>query len=355
MFTNKNLDRFLCATMKNKNYDKWVFVSLLALFWSCAPSVPIPPPVKDTENLPQARLEIHSDGLLVESKTHDIPSIVPVQSRSFTTIEEFVQFAERNLGAEPIRKEGKVIAVKIQFQQFGEVVFRDSTGVSFSQNDFVAAYLGGSEGTLTVGNQEIHFSADPNDTTTSNFTTSCQNCDERGCVKGETWYDEYFSSYKSLGGKATQVEGGYESYSYRCCKNGELVIYEGRPQCRARIPDKWKYDRQVRHLVPVGEPPYYTYHEPDLCSYSVLNNTLVVALTYLRPGIEPENLTPVPGYGVPSVTVGESIIALIQEDISDLWRVNQVCGAFSSSHGGTAYSFVHSWRDYTECPECPED
>nr|NIV10796.1 hypothetical protein [Fodinibius sp.] len=246
MFTNKSIVKFLCAMMKNKNYNKWVFVFLLALFWGCAPSVPIPPPVKDTKNLPQANLEIRSDGLLVEAKTHDTPSIVPVQSRSFNSIEEFVQFAESTLGAETIRKEGKVIAIKGEYLQVGKVVFENSDGTFFSQDDFIAAYLGGLEGSFRIGDRVIRLKAPLNDSTISNFHTPIEICDGSDCVTGETWYKDWVV-YKSVGGRTTQSSGGFETHSYLCCEGGgKLVSYEGRRQCRSRIPSKWRYDREFR-------------------------------------------------------------------------------------------------------------
>ena len=334
MLINKSISicRFLCVTIKN---CRWVFVSLLALFWACTPSVPIPPPVKDTGSLPQARLEIRSDGLLVKAKSYDSPSIVPVQSRSFNTTEEFVQFAERTLGAEAIRRDGKVIAVKVQYHQVGKVVFENSDGTFFSQDDFIAAYLGGLEGTFRIGDREIRLKASLKDSTISNITTSIDTCDGSDCVRGETWYDDY-GFYKSVGGKTIQVSGGYGTHSYLCCEGGgELLTIGGSRQCQGRILGKWKYDSELGVWLPEGLPPYYTYREPDVCSYPVRNNTLRLSLTLLYPDKDPVQLIPKDESNVPEVASSASIFWFKEDSPElDIWGVNRICGIHVSTHGG---------------------
>lgn len=275
-------------------------------------------------------LEISTPG--VDSRT-----VIPVRPRSFANWEAFVAFATQELAATPVvDAQGRVVAVRGRTQRSGAVAFTDG-GQIFEDVDLVAAYLGGSSGTLRIGDREIPIRAGTG-TDVVLLATSEKNCAGEDCIVGESWV-KHFGIYHSAGAKTKQTSGGIRRVTYPCCTSGLLVTQAGRRRCRLRNPACWEFNPSFPgKFEPLCVDDPYVFTEPRTCSYETLGNRLSVSARLLFGG--PGNSLLWPERTVENqkeVEISEWLISAgldLGPDYLD--DVAGICGFHSSSRGGSA-------------------
>jgi hypothetical protein len=256
-----------------KAWRQFSSVIPMAAYAACVLKVP---PIEDPRSLPPGRIEVRSGRVVVSSPTSEAPALVQVEARSFTDWNDLVAFAERQLGAKGVYgPDGRVLAIQGDFEQVGEIVYRDADGSVFAE-EFVPAYLGGATGRVRVGEEVLDLQRiDPKGSIVL-FARREENCIESDCVSGETWLTHRII-YHSVGGKTRQTSGGTRAVSYQCCSVGQLATVDGRRLCRRLKPGAWEYDRELGRLVPTSENAYL-FSKPRTCSRQARSNRLRVDL-----------------------------------------------------------------------------
>lgn len=296
----------------------------------------IPPQVINTSSMPQARMSIGSSGLIISSRSLDSPSIVPVQSQSFDSWDEFVKFAEATLGAKRIYDDqGRTIAVTGEYTRAGEILFRDPQGNIFKQSDFISTYLGGNEGILRIGDRLINLEYANNDSSIALFNLSEENCNGSDCISGESWL-KHIGPYHSVGSITRQTSGGFGTVPYQCCSSsGTLVTINGKKQCQLRKPGAWRYDRELGRLIPTSPEPY-VYADPRICSRQSFNNQLRVNMKLI---FGPNNFLNFEKMeeNIRELEISQWLLTFLSFDLGPeyLDEVIGVCGFHASTRGGS--------------------
>jgi len=306
----------------------------LVLHAACA-STP-PPALEDPATLTPARLEVEPGRLIVSGGAAGAPAVVAVEARSFADWNELAAFAESELGAEAVYgDDGQIREIGGELVETGEVVFRDADGSLFADREFVAAFLGGAGGRVTVGGRpiDLHGVAEHD---LVPLAGTAQNCQGSDCVAGETWVT-HFLGYHSVGGETRQVSGGTRTLSYLCCPaGGTLVTQAGRRRCRGLTPGAWEYDPELGRLVPKadfeGNP--YRYSDPATCTSSVLANQLRLNVRMLFGPNQKDDLFFTKD-NVPKLRFKRWKVGINIFDSENLEGITGICGFHSSNRGGS--------------------
>ena len=266
-----------------------------------------------------------------------------VRSRSFKDFETFAAFAKKKLGAKIIYQDGKLMGIHGNFRHTGNLAFVDEKGIHFERKDFVSAYLGGSQGTMTIGENEIPL-LEHGDAAAIDFNHPGFACAGNDCMAGYSWvtHTSFLDfGYHSAGSITQLASGGLETVSYTCCKNGgEMVTQNGRPQCRLRNPEAWEFDKELKVWLPdpFSDVPPYAYTDLQQCSYTALRNQLTVQGTFITPtgSIDCADCIAVET-NVEEVKVGEYLFTVPGLDLGPFYidDVIGVCSYHESSRGGS--------------------
>lgn len=292
---------------------------------------------------PGMRVEVERT-LVIEGGAGNSHRQLSVSPRRFDSWQSLFAFLHRNLGAKLIRDDtGELIGASGSYSRSGKVIFEEG-GEQFDSRDYVASYLGGRSGIVSIGDEQVTLKADaaaPDDIQQLRVT----DCVGESCIAGETWVTHAplspFTFYHSVGGRTTQLSGGYVERIIYYCSSGTLVGGQ-RPNSRCRVPDRSNCELELpdRVYICTGGDEYIL--EPSKTRREqVLSNVLTQTLR-----IKPGSAT-VSGQGIDTLEIEKSSWTLFRDFRGDwplpIQSIEGICGNHTSSAGGN----VDSWAGDT--------
>lgn len=190
-----------------KNARRWGFVSLVLLVAATAGALPGADPSTGTMGFTADPTDGH---LIIDTTTY---SRFPMAGfrRSFTSAQDFANFAIANLGATAVLdSNGDVVGVQGEVESDGYPFYVDGSGNKVYVTDPILSYVGGTTGTVVIGSTLVTLTAT---TQTAAFSTVTPAPPENVIVTG------YYAAYAShgLGGLLPQSKGPTPQICTNCC------------------------------------------------------------------------------------------------------------------------------------------
>jgi hypothetical protein len=250
----------------------------------------------------------------------------PAAPRRFSSWDEFAAFATRHMRARVQRApDGSVRFVHGRY-------VRSGNGKPLGGVDYIARYLGGDDGVLTVASRRIGLGNAAATDGAASLRPVDEQCFDGNCLAGESWVT-HSPAYHSVGSRTTLVSGGVQSSGRPCCRSGEMMRQNGLRRCRSKRRGAWEYDRRLGRLVPTAPNPY-VYTEPSVCRRDELRNQLGVRARVLF-GPAQSQVVEHFANNASEVEIGEWLITVrLDLETQSIDEVTGICGFHSLSPGG---------------------